>query len=75
MNVLLAIVTVPLRAAPVLGDTTSVTLPLPVPTPIPDTATHVTLLAAVHEQEGSACTFTTVDPPETGTLTEDCSIE
>jgi hypothetical protein len=59
-----AMVAVPVRDGPVLADALIVTEPLPDPVPTPTTASHATLLAAVHEHAGSATwTATVVVPP------------
>jgi hypothetical protein len=53
-----AIVAVPTRVLPVLAVAEIVTDPLPVPAPTPTTASHATLLTAVHEHEDVAVMFT-----------------
>ena len=63
------IVSVPLRAVPVLAATVNATVPLPVPDEPPVIVNHGTLAAAVHPQEpADAVTVTEPDPPVSPTV-------
>jgi hypothetical protein len=65
-----AIVTVPLRAAPVLAATFNATLPLPLPFALPVTVIQDALLAALHEQSVAVETaIGPAAPPPTPTET------
>jgi hypothetical protein len=67
VNVWLAIVSVPTRAAPALAAAVNVTLPLPSPG-LPDvTVNHEAPLVDVHGHPVAALTCTDPDPPEAGT--------
>jgi hypothetical protein len=63
VKVLPAIVSVPLRAAPVFCTTLKLTVPLPVPLPPLVTVIHGALDAAVHVQLVPAVTVTESVPP------------
>jgi hypothetical protein len=62
VNVCPAIVTVPVRALPVLAATLIETAPLPDPVGAPATDIHTTLLAAVQEHAGSLRTVVPAVP-------------
>ena len=62
---------VPVRDAPALADTFSVTAPLPLPFAPTVTSIHGTWLAAVHPQVPPDCTLTATVPPCAGTVVVD----
>jgi hypothetical protein len=63
VNIWPAMVTVPLRTAPVFAAAESPTAPFPLP-PAPDmTVSHDTLLVAVHAHAGAAVTVTELMAP------------
>ena len=71
VNVWAAIVTVPVRAAPVFAAADTATVPLPVPEPplvivIHDGASDI----AVHVQAGPAVTITEAGPPPAATAVD-----
>ena len=61
MNVWPAIVSVPLRAAPLFAATVNATVPLPLPDPPLAIDIHGAFADAVHEQPAAAVTAT--EPP------------
>lgn len=64
-----AIVTVPVRAAPVFAATVNATAPLPVPDAPPVIVSHATLAVAVQAQElAEAVTVIDPEPPVSPTL-------
>src|SRR5205823_1032680 len=68
VNVWPAIVTVPLRAAPLFAATVNATVPLPLPDPPLAIDIHGAFADAVHEQPApSAVTCTVLLPPAGGT--------
>jgi hypothetical protein len=58
-----AMVSVPLRAGPVVGATPNWTVPFPVPLPPLEIVIHGALLVAVHPHSGTVATATAVEPP------------
>lgn len=68
MSVWPAIVSVPLRAAPVFAVTVYVTAPFPEPDAPRVIATHDTFDVAVQAQPPSASTATVFDPPSDDTV-------
>jgi hypothetical protein len=66
VNVWPAMVSVPVRALPVLAATVNATEPFPVPTAPAVTATHGTLLVAVQSQPAAVVTATLPLPPGAG---------
>ena len=58
LNVCVAIVTMPVRAAPVFAATLKPTTPLPVPAAPDVTVSHTALLTAVHAHAAVVVTFT-----------------
>jgi hypothetical protein len=75
VNVCPAIVSVPLRAAPVFDAALNETEPLPVPLAPPVTAIQAALDAAVHAQLAPAVTATVPLPPVESTFWLDGEIE
>jgi hypothetical protein len=71
LNVWPAIVTVPVRAAPVFAATDRATVPLPVPEPPLVTVIHGTFGVAVHVQAGPVVTMVEAGPPPAGTDCDD----
>jgi len=63
VNVRPAIVSVALRAGPVVDATPNWTVPFPVPLLPLVTVIHGTLLAAVHPHSGTVATATVLEPP------------
>ena len=68
VNVCVAIVSVAVRAAPVLAVTLNATVPLPVPAAPEVTVSHGALLTAVHAQAAVVVTFTVPGPAPEGTV-------
>jgi len=58
LNVCVAIITMPVRAAPVFAATLKPTTPLPVPAAPDVTVSHTALLTAVHAHAAAVVTFT-----------------
>ena len=63
VNVRPAMVSVALRAGPVVDATPNWTVPFPVPLLPLVTVIHGTLLAAVHPHSGTVATATVLEPP------------
>jgi hypothetical protein len=72
VNIWPAIVAVPVRVAPVLAATAIARGLGPAPAGLPATVSHVTLLAAAHEQVGSVATLRVAMPPP---APNDCAME
>jgi hypothetical protein len=62
-NVRPAMVSVPLRAGPVVGATPNWTVPFPVPLLPLVIVIHDALLVAVHAHSGTVATATALEPP------------
>jgi hypothetical protein len=75
VNVLPAIVAVPVRAAPRLAAINRLTVPEPLPALPLVTVIHGALEAAVHEQPPAVVTVTGSDPPSAATGDESGAIE
>jgi hypothetical protein len=71
VNVCVAIVSVPVRCAPVLAATLNATDPLPVPAAPEVTVSHDgALLTAVHAHDAAVVTFTVPAPAPDGTVSD-----
>ena len=70
VNVRPAMVSVPLRAGPVVDATPNCTVPLPVPLLPLVIVIHDALLAAVHAHSGTVATATALEPPALATENE-----
>jgi len=68
VNVCPAMVSVPVRSAPVFASTVNATGPFPLPVAPDVTAIHGALLVAVHVQPAAVVTFEFPVPPDAGTL-------
>ena len=67
VNACPAMVSVPVRAGPVVGATSNCTVPFPLPLPPPAIAIHGTLLVAVHGHAAALVTPTDPEPPALAT--------